>query len=45
MFYILVSGYFPPVAQSLMDVVNSQGEGGAVVALDFVPYAKISRPA
>lgn len=45
LFYIPGSGYFLPVAQPPRDVVNSQGEGGAVVALDFVPYAKASSPA
>lgn len=45
LFYIPGSGYFLPVAQSLRDVVNSQGYRGGVVALDSVPYAKASRPA
>lgn len=44
LFYIPGSGYCLPVAQSLRDVVNSQGCGGVVVALDSVPYAKASRP-
>lgn len=44
-FICLAVSYFPPGAHSLRDVVNSQGEGGAVVAIDFVPFAKASRPA
>lgn len=36
------SGYFLPVPWSPRNVVNSKGERGAVVALDFVPCAKAS---
>jgi len=42
LFSVPGSGYFLPVAQSLRNVVNSQGEGAAVVALNSVPCAKAS---
>lgn len=42
LFSVPGSGYFLPVAQSPRNVVDSQGQGGAVVDLDFVPCAKAS---
>lgn len=42
LFSVPGSTCFLPVAESLRNVANSQGEGGAVVALNFVPCAKAS---
>ena len=42
LFSVPGSSYFLPVAQSPRNVVDSQGQGGAVVDLDFVPCAKAS---
>lgn len=42
LFSVPGSTYFLTVAQSPRNIANSQGEGGAVVALNFVPCAKVS---
>lgn len=42
LFSVPGSGYFLRVVQSPRNVVNSQGEGGAVVVLNFVSCAEAS---